>query len=686
MKRLDDYNNYFNRELSLIEFQRRVLIEAEGKQHPLLERLKFICILSSNLDEFFMIRVAGLKQQIEAGFNDLSYDGQTPQQQLKKIRKELIPIYKQQEELLNNDILPQLRKENIHLLRYAELKNSEKKQFTDYFHDNILPILTPLIIDSAHPFPKLVERSLNIAFIIRDKENTVESQQLAFLTIPNQLPRLHKMDRTSGDYFVLIESIIKENAKYLFPGRSIIDTNTFRVTRDADVEIAEDEAEDLLVEIQEQMRQRRSGRDAVKLEISHDMPDYLADLLRDSLELGKEDVYRHNRPLKLTDFMALTKLDKPELKDKPFSTRIPPEIKNKNIFEAIKKSDVMVHHPFDSFSNSTVRFLNVAATDPNVMSIKITLYRSGSNSAIIQALKKAAEHGKDVLAFVELKARFDEENNIVWARELEQSGVHVVYGVLGLKTHCKVCLVVRREQNKLKKYMHFSTGNYNHITARLYTDIALFTANEDLGMDSIQIFNYLTGSSTFNEWRELSVAPHHLAQKTIDLIDRETKNHTKDNPGLIIAKFNSLAQRDVIKALYRASMKGVKVKLIVRGICCLRPGIKGISDNIEVRSVIGRFLEHTRVFYFKNSGKHEYYISSADWMTRNLHKRVETMIPIHSTKIKNQLGRVLDYYWKDNTKSWILNFNGSYSKISPKKGEKKFNAQKFLLSIFNRKS
>lgn len=681
---LNKPEKYLNRELSLIEFNRRVLLEAEGKQHPLLERLKFICILSSNLDEFFMIRVAGLKSQIAAGVNDLSYDGQTASQQLKEIRNRLIPIYQQQEDLFNKDIIPNLRKEGIFIHRYNEITINEKKSLNKYFLANILPVLTPLVIDSAHPFPRLNERSLNIAFVLNDNTINSEESKLAFLQVPNLFPRFVEINRKSGHHYVLLESIIKENASHLFPGMEVADTNTFRVTRDADIEIADDEAEDLLQEIEEQIKQRKWNRSAVRLEVSNEMPLYLVDLLRDSLDLEDEDIYRLDRPLKFTDFMQLTKLDLPHLKDKPFYTRIPPQFKGKGIFEAIKKGDIFVHHPFDSFSKTTTRFLNQASEDPNVLAIKITLYRTEGNSQIIEALKNAAENGKDVLAFVELKARFDEENNIIWARQLEQAGVHVVYGVLGLKTHSKIAMVVRREGKKLKTYLHLGTGNYNNTTARLYTDMAIFTDNPDFGEDALHLFNYLTGYSKYGGWKELGIAPTHLADKTLAMINREAEKHTEENPGLIVAKMNQLAQKDVINALYKASQKGVKIKLMVRGVCCLKPGVEGLSENIEIRSVIGRFLEHTRFFYFKNGGEEEYYISSADWMTRNLHKRVEVMTPIHSKKIRKQLDKIIEYYWKDNTKSWKLLADGSYEKIKPKSNEKRFSAQTYLLGIFNR--
>lgn len=683
---LSSYEYYLNREMSLIEFNHRVLVEAQGKQHPLLERLKFISILSSNLDEFFMIRVAGLKSQIVAGVTELSYDGKTAQQQLEEIRKRLIPIYQLQEKLLMEDILPELEKNGVVIKKFDDLSKSERNSLRTYFIENILPVLTPLVLDSAHPFPRLIERSLNIAFVLSEPEKKFNENKLAFLQIPNYFNRFVSTGSDNPHEFILLEYLIKDNADLLFPGLNIETSNTFRVTRDADIEISDDEAEDLLEEIEEQIKERKWARNATRLEVSKRMPQYLVNLLRDYLDLDSKDVYFINRPLKMGDFMQLLKLDLPHLKDEPFYTRTPPELKKGNIFDAIAKNDILLHHPFDSFTTSTLKFLNSAASDKNTVAIKITLYRTSGDSLVIKALKTAAENGKQVTAFVELKARFDEENNIIWARELEQAGVNVVYGVLGLKTHCKMIMVVRREKKQLKTYLHLGTGNYHEGTARLYTDMALLTSNPDFGEDAINLFNVLTGFSKYESWNDLGVAPKKLADQIISMIDREAELHTPENPGLIIVKVNQIAQRGVIQALYRASQKGVEIRAICRGVCCIKPGIKGVSENIEVRSVIGRFLEHTRIFYFKNGGNAEYFISSADWMTRNLHKRVEVMTPIYSKKIQKNLDKVFDYYWRDNTKSWRCLPDGSYEKIKPKEGEKKFCAQNYMLGIYNRKT
>ena len=682
----EKYENYLNRETSLIEFNRRVLLEAEGNKHPLLERLKFISILSANLDEFFMIRVAGLKTQIAAGVEDLSYDGKTAKQQISEIREMLLPIYEYQSRLWNEEIVPELNKEGIFIHKFDQLFEEEKVHLRTHFTEQILPVLTPLILDSAHPFPRLIDRSLNIAFIINDESSKFSEKKVAFLQIPALFDRFIKIERESGFHFILIESLIRDSADLLFPGLQVEAANTFRVTRDADIEISEDEAEDLISEIEEQLKQRKFGRAAIRLEVNANMPQELVDLLSGYLDLEDEDIYIINRPLKMPDFMALTKLDLAHLKDQAFHSRIAPELaQSNNIFEAISKNDIFLHHPYDSFSNSTLRLISDASKDKNVMAIKITLYRVGSNPLIVKALKDAAENGKDVTAFVELKARFDEENNIIWSRDLEQSGVKVIYGVIGLKTHCKIALIIRKESNKLKSYVHVGTGNYNHVTSRLYTDVSVLTANPNFGDDAIHLFNYLTGISKYNSWKELVVAPNNLMNFVISKIEQEIEKSTPEKPGLIIAKMNQLAQREVIQALYKASMAGVKIKLIVRGVCCLKPNIEGVSNNIEVRSIIGRFLEHSRIFYFQNGGEPEYFISSADWMTRNLQKRVEIMSPVHSKKIQKKLWNLLAYYWKDNCKSWILQNDGTYIRNLPQKNEHKFDVQNYLLSIYNKK-
>ncbi len=686
-KEYASFEFFFNRELSLIQFQKRVLYEAEDESIPLLERMKFIAILSSNLDEFFMIRVAGLKSQVAGDVIELSYDGMNPKSQLIEIRRQLLPIYNKQAEVFNNSIIPGLSKLGIIFHKPEELDGKDIEKLRSHFTQNILPLLTPLSLGPANPFPRLINRSLNIAFLLTDKKNGLNEKHVAFVQIPSFLQRIIPLAWREGHHYVLIEEIINAYSNDLFPGLEVELSSSFRVTRDADIEIVEDEADDLLEEIAEQVKERRWGRAAVRLEVGSNMPEFLANLLMNSLDLEPNDIYVHNRPLNLGDFMDMLKLDIRAIKDIPFATRNLPQFTSDglNVFDAIKKGDLLVHHPFDSFSTSTVNFINSAADDPDVLAVKVTLYRTGLNSDIVGGLKRAAENGKYVTAFVELKARFDEEKNIIWAKELEKSGAHVVYGVPGLKTHCKIAIVVRRESGKLKTYIHLSTGNYNQITARLYTDIGFFTANPEFAEDALYLFNYLTAYSYHTEWNRFSVGPINLREKIIELIDRETEIHTPENPGLIIVKMNSLAHRDVIPALYRASKKGVRIKLLVRGICCLKPDIPGISENIEVRSIIGRFLEHSRIIYFKNGGNEEYYLSSADWMSRNLHKRVELMWPVIDKHLRKQLWEILTVYLKDNTKSWQLQNDGTYSRISPKPQEKPFSAQEYFLEKIKKK-
>ncbi len=674
---------FFNRELSFLEFNKRVLLESRDKRYPLLERLKFLAIFSSNLDEFFMIRIAGLKRQMESGVIELSMDGLTPKEQLELIRKRVLELYQLQEEIYFNEIVPELQEAGIFIHQYKDLENKDKDYLHRYFCNNVLPLLSPRVIDQAHPFPNLINRALNIVFVLREKDNPNPQNLYNFVQLSDKIERFVRLPSENANeyHFVLVEQVIKANRDLLFPGYEVISANTFRVTRDADIEIAEDEAEDLLSAISEQIKFRQWGTAVVRLEVSTRMDDALLLNLMEHLKIKEDEVYRLNRPLKMPDFMYLLSIDRRDLKDIPFQTRIPVEFRspNKSIFEVLANNDVLVHHPFDSFTNSVLRFIRSAAEDPNVVTIKITLYRVGKNAPIVDALFKAVENGKDVVAFVELKARFDEESNIDWAKELESRGVNVIYGVVGLKTHCKIALVIRREGNQFRKYVHLSTGNYNSVTARIYTDIGLFTSNEDFGWDSIHLFNMLTGYSKFKGWKKFVLAPFDLKNKLIELIRREAEYSTPQNPGIIFAKMNSLAHEDVIKELYKASQKGVQIKLLVRGICCLVPGVNEFSENIEVRSTLGRFLEHSRIFYFKNNGNPEIYLSSADWMTRNLHRRIELMFPVEDQKLKNELYNILELYWKDNTKTWRLLPDGTYEKVPKLPDEEEFCAQKYFL-------
>jgi polyphosphate kinase len=523
-------------------------------------------------------------------------------------------------------------------------------------------------------------------FLLRDEIRP--GRKIAVLQVPPILSRLVQLKRSSGSHFILIEHIIQEYAYMLFPGYFIEESYSFRVTRDAELEIAEDEASDLISEIAEQVRQRRWGTDAIRLEIEEKAPDSLIQLLMKALDLQLFDVYKTNVPLNPTDLMSLFKLEKPELKDAPFFSKKILEFTNDpdDVFEAIRKRDFLVHHPFDSFTNSVVKFIDAAANDNNVLAIKITLYRAGGSSPVVDALKRAAENGKQVTAFVELRARFDEENNIIWARELERVGVHVVYGILGLKIHTKITLVVRKEGKKIRTYLHLSTGNYNVSSSRIYTDIGYFTVREDFGKDAIALFNLLTGYSHQDEWQRISVAPEGLKQKVLDLIIRETEKSTQERPGFIFAKMNALVDEEVIQALYKASQHGVKIQLLIRGVCCLIPGIKGLSDNIEVRSILGRFLEHSRIFYFSNgSDEAEIFLASADWMPRNFMRRVEIMFPILDQKSYHLLEHILAVYWQDTVKSWLLNSNGSYTRLQSQEDNAFWAQNHFLQEILSNK-
>lgn len=677
---------FFNRELAWLQFNQRVLCEAEDIHHPLLERLKFLLIFCSNLDEFFMIRVAGLKEQLENNSLEISSDGMTPREQLIEIREQLIPLLVRHENCFQHDVMPALRERDIFIHTFEELLNKEKEFAKHYFENDVLPVLTPLALDTAHPFPRLLNRSLTIVFLLRDEIRP--GRKIAVLQVPPILSRLVQLKRSSGSHFILLEHIIQEYAYMLFPGYSIEESYSFRVTRDAELEIAEDEASDLISEIAEQVRQRRWGTDAIRLEIEEKAPDSLIQLLMKALDLQLFDVYKTGVPLNPTDLMSLFKLEKPELKDAPFLSKKILEFTNDpdDVFEAIRKRDYLVHHPFDSFTNSVVKFIDAAANDINVLAIKITLYRAGGSSPVVDALKRAAENGKQVTAFVELRARFDEENNIIWARELERVGVHVVYGILGLKIHTKITLVVRKEGKKIRTYLHLSTGNYNVSSSRIYTDIGYFTVREDFGKDAIALFNLLTGYSHQDEWQRIAVAPEGLKQKVLDLIIRETEKSTQERPGFIFAKMNALVDEEVIQALYKASQHGVKIQLLIRGVCCLIPGIKGLSDNIEVRSILGRFLEHSRIFYFSNGGDEaEIYLASADWMPRNFMRRVEIMFPILDQKSYHLLEHILAVYWQDTVKSWLLNSNGSYTRLQSQEDNAFWAQNHFLQEILSNK-
>jgi polyphosphate kinase len=659
---------FFNRELSLLEFHGRVLEEALDERNPLLERLKFLSIFSSNLDEFFMIRVSGLKEEMEYEV-EVSPDGLTPAQQLAKSRERILGLVAQQARCLRDDVLPRLEGEGISVVSYDSLSSHEKERLEEYFTEKIFPVLTPLAVDPSHPFPYISPLSLNIGLMVDPPKNMklITSRKLierrfVRIKVPSVLPRLVPVTSSSAR-FVLLEEIIAANIQSLFPNMEPGKCHFFRVTRDADIDIRDEEAEDLLNLIQKELRQRRFGT-PVRLEVSEDMPDEMIEYLTSSLNLDADDVYKFDGPLNIQDLMELYDLDRPDLKDAPFTAQLPEWFKkNKSIFDAIKKRDRMLHHPYDSYACVT-EFINQAVDDPDVMAIKICLYRTGPDSPIPPALIRASEQGKQVTVLIELKARFDEEHNIEWAQKLDKAGVHVVYGIVGLKTHGKLTLVVRREGDALKRYVHIASGNYNPTTSCTYTDLGLFTVDDEIGRDATELFNYLTGFSEQRHYRKLMVAPVELRDKFNALLDREMEHKRMGRPARVIAKFNRLADLQIIEKLYEVSRAGVEIDLIVRGICMLRPGIPGLSENIRVRSVVGRFLEHSRVFWFANGGDEEVYIGSADWMTRNLKHRIEVVAPVSDPQAKRYLRDVLlDAYLTDNTKARELQPDGRYTPV-----------------------
>jgi polyphosphate kinase len=681
---LYDARFLFNRELSWLEFNRRVLQEAADEAHPLLERLKFLSIFSTNLDEFFMIRVSGLKEQIEEDIQELSPDGMTAADQMREIRRRLEPMIDEQLRLLNEEIMPALAVEEIGVWNYEALIDEEKRQADRYFAENVFPVLTPQAVDASHPFPYISNLSLNLGVVLVPEKSGRKvlfnsATRFARVKLPSNMPRLIAVNEAETK-FTLLEELIKANINALFPGMAVVQAHLFRVTRDADIEIREDEAGDLLRTIEQELRRRRFG-DVVRLEVADTMPAEMVDFLTARLEIEQADVYRINGFLNIPDLMRLYKIERPALKDRPLVAVMPRAFTGAaTMFEAIARRDILVHHPYTNY-NSIVDFINAAAKDPEVQAIKICLYRTGKDSPIVNALVRAIQNNKQVAALVELKARFDEENNIEWARRLEREGVHVVYGIRGLKTHSKLALVVRREEGKLRRYVHVATGNYNPTTAKIYTDLGLLTANEEIGADASEIFNFLTGYSNQTEFRRLLVAPVNLRERFVAMIRRETAHARNRRPARIIAKMNSLTDTEIVRALYEASQAGVKIDLIIRGICVLRPSVEGLSENITVRSIVGRFLEHSRIFYFENGGGRdsEIYIGSADWMQRNLDRRVEVVAPILSEKIKRYIkNEILAAYLRDNTKARILQPDGSYRLITPN-DEIAFNAQEFFI-------
>jgi len=666
-----DGKPYFNRELSWLEFNRHVLDEATDDSLPLLERLKFLSIFSTNLDEFFMIRVAGIMEQIAEGIGDLSPDGMTAAEQLTAIYARLRPMLKRQASYLNDVVLPGLRKEGISIEPYAKLTAKEKKALDKYFIDNLFPILTPQSVDSSHPFPYISNLSLNLGLIIEPiralaapkLKHLFKQKRFGRIKLPPSVPRLVPVNGKQGR-FVLLEELIAANVAELFPNMKTSEAFLFRVTRDADIELREDEAGDLMRTLEREL-QRRSDRFPVRLEVSSAMPVKMLKLLTNGLGLADECIQRVDGFVDIPDLMQLYGLNKPTLKDRPIPTvHLTGTDEKRSLFDVIRKKDVLLHHPFYSFGIVT-DLLAEAAEDPQVQAIKICLYRTGKDSPIVASLIRAVRMGKQVTALVELKARFDEENNIEWARRLEKEGVHVVYGISTLKTHSKVMLIIRREKDKLVRYVHLATGNYNPGTAKIYTDLGILTANEAFGADATDLFNFLTGYSLQDKYEQLLVAPLNLRDRLIALIRREAKNKKSGKPASIVIKCNSITDEGLVDELYAASKAGVEIDMIIRGICTLRPGIKGLSENIRVRSVVGRFLEHSRVFWFANDGTPDVYIGSADLMHRNMDRRVEVLTPIRDEEIMRYLKDVfLENYLKDQINSRILRSDGTYKRVA----------------------
>ncbi len=675
---LRDPSLYFNRELSWLEFNRRVLEEAEDPRHPLLERVKFVAIFSSNLAEFYMIRVSGLKDQIAAGVTSTPPDGMTPAEQLAAIRACVTPMLAEQRRHFYEEIVPALAEADVHVLHYHHLTVAEQERLREMFMADMLPVLTPLAFDPGRPFPHISNLSLNLGVMVRRPNGDV---RFGRVKVPTSLPRLVAVEENRR--FVWLEEVIAANLGLLFPGHEILEAYSFQVIRDTDMEIQEDEAPDLLETIEQGLRQRQFGP-VVRLAVDDAMPQEMVDLLVENLETSPEDVYQLKPPLDMASLWALVNLPRPDLKDQPFTPAVPPQLRDAKtpdeIFAAIRKGDILLHHPYDSF-RPVLDFINAAATDPNVLAIKQTLYRVGRNAPVVRSLLEAQRNGKQVAVLVELKARFDEESNIGWARALEGEGVHVVYGLLGLKTHSKVTLVVRREPGGLRRYLHLATGNYNAVTAGIYTDLGLLTCAPEMAADATELFNTLTGYSTQQFYRSLLVAPGSMRQRLEDMIEREIEHAQAGRGGCLIGKMNSLVDDRLIRKLYQASQAGVQIDLIVRGICCLRPGVPGVSDNIRVSSIVGRFLEHSRIYYFGNAGAPEVYLGSADLMPRNLDRRVEVLFPVKDPAIVAYLrGSVLEVELRNNSRARVLQPDGRYVCRDRRPDEPAIDSQAWLLA------
>lgn len=678
---------FFNRELSWLEFNRRVLNEALDDRNPLLERLKFLSIFSTNLDEFFMIRVSGLKEQIAEGVSKLSRDGLTPAEQIREIRNRVRPMLVEQMFCLQEEVLPALADQGIRIFRYEELNKSQKQKLDDYFHRRVFPVLTPQAVDVSHKFPFISNLSLNLGVVVEPDEDfhharlghLYTNRRFSRVKLPANVARLIPINE-EGTHFALLGELMAANIGHLFANMKTGTPCLFRITRDADIEIREDEAGDILNTIEQELHHQKRFSFPVRMEVQASMPDEMVDYLSGSIGLTEHDVYRTDGLINIPDLMRLYGLDRPDLKDKPISYSIPSSIRRPaSIFDTLKERDVLLHHPYTAYSTVT-DFLDAAAEDEQVLAIKICLYRTGKDSPVIKSLVKASRNGKQVAALVELKARFDEENNIEWARYLEAEGVHVVYGIRSMKTHSKVLLVVRSEQDEIRRYVHIATGNYNPTTSRLYTDLGLLTSDSEIGADASELFNFLTGYAYQDDFRRLLIAPVNLRDRMIEMIEREAENKKQGKNARIIVKINSLTDDKIIAALYKASSAGVMIDLIIRGICALRPGISGLSENIRVISIVGRFLEHSRIFYFANDDAEEIYIGSADWMHRNLDRRVEAVVPIRDAGLRQYLLKeILAAYLQDNQNAWTLFPDGSYEKVQAAEAEPGFDAQTYFV-------
>ncbi len=657
---------FLNRETSDLHFKSRVLALAEDPAIPLLERAKFLAIVAGNLDEFYMVRVAGLKRQQSAGLTTLSADGLTPTQQLAAISKQVGRLMERHAAIFADDMLPALRERGIQIVRWPEISKSQRRELAAVFRERIFPILTPLAVDPGHPFPYISNRSLNLAVFIQDAEGRV---RFARVKVPPLLPRLMPIEE--GRCYIPLEDVIAANVSDLFPGMEVLTSHVFRVTRDAELEVDDDGAEDLLNALEQELTRRRFSK-AVRLEVERGTPNHLLQMLMRELQVDEPDIFELSGPLDLSCLAELLQINRPDLKDPPFQPvthprLLPTDDAPADVFAAIRGGDILVHHPYESFANSVQLFIEQAAADPDVLAIKQTLYRTSGESPIVDALIEAAEAGKQVVVLVEIKARFDEIANINWARTLERAGCHVVYGLVGLKTHCKLCMVVRQEGDRLRRYVHIGTGNYNPATARIYEDLGLLTADEQLGSDIGSLFNYLTGYSRHESYDSLLVAPHEMRQRMISMIEREAAIASRGDTARIVFKLNAIVDEAIIDALCQASQAGVNIDIIARGICALRPGVHGLSDNIRVRSIVGRFLEHSRIYYFANGGAEELYIGSADLMHRNLDRRVEVLVRVAADELKRRLCGILDLALADITGSWRLGKSGKWSRITSTK-------------------